>query len=90
MATKKKPAVKESFHVTPDIHKRAIDCLSDLLLEAAVKIGSSGNGMGERRSRFGLPCPTSSTIVSELAAQMAVSIAQELSAGTLIPRELRK
>lgn len=74
---------REPYHVTPEIHQRAVESVISGLLEHATQSGKFSEGLHHRFATLGLPVPTSAMVVGEVAAQMGVALAKKLASGEI-------
>lgn len=77
------------FEVTPELHQRAVEALTEDLLDMAYQRGTYGNKVIARRDQHGMAAP-SCAHVAELVAQMALSLAKSLADGSLTPRPINQ
>ena len=72
--------------VTPELRQRAIECVCVKLLVDANQYGRDGTYLQQEYQRHKLPESTTSAVL-EIAGQMMVWLAKELSANRIIPTE---
>lgn len=76
--------MSETMTVTPDMHRRAVQFLADVILNASNGIGSASRRYSEMRDQWGME-PNPARNVEEAAAQMGISLAKRLAAGEIVP-----
>ena len=76
--------MSETMTITPDMHRRAIQFLADVILDASNGIGSSSQRRAKTREEWGME-PNPARNVEEAAAQMGISLAKRLAAGEIVP-----
>lgn len=76
--------MSDTLTITPDMHRRAIQFLADVILDASNGIGSGSQRRAKMREEWGME-PNPARNVEEAAAQMGISLARRLAAGEVVP-----
>lgn len=76
--------MSDTLTITPDMHRRAVQFLADVILDASNGIGSGSQRRAKMREEWGME-PNPVRNVEEAAAHMGISLARRLAAGEIVP-----